>query len=100
MLPSLALAPAKAHAAQGATLTVGSKIDYDSYNTTWFEVDGQPAWCGNPSKNTPEAGSYEKSPLSAISGAPRSWRPTSGSPGALPASTLRCGRIPGTAAGR
>ena len=68
MLPSLALAPAKAHAAQGATLTVGSKIDYDSYNTTWFEVDGQPAWCGNPSKNTPEAGSYEKSPLSAISG--------------------------------
>lgn len=68
MLPSLALAPAKAHAAQGATLTVGSKIDYDSYNTTWFEVDGQPAWCGNPSKNTPEAGTYEKSPLSAISG--------------------------------
>lgn len=68
MLPSLALAPAKAHAAQGATLIVGSRIDYDSYNTTWFEVDGQPAWCGNPSKNTPEAGSYEKSPLSAISG--------------------------------
>lgn len=68
LVPSLALAPAKAHAAQGATLTVGSRIEYDTYNTTWFEVDGQPAWCGNPSKLTPDAGTYEKSALDAISG--------------------------------
>ena len=68
LVPSLALAPAKAHAAQGATLTVGSRIEYDTYNTTWFEVDGQPAWCGNPSKFTPDAGTYEKSPLDAYSG--------------------------------
>lgn len=68
LAPSLALAPAKAHAAQGATLTVGSRIEYDSYNTTWFEVDGQPAWCGNPSKSTPDAGTYEKSALDAMSG--------------------------------
>lgn len=68
MLPALALSPARAHASGGAVLTVGSKIAYDSYNTTWFEVDGQPAWCGNPSKNTPAAGTYEKSPLSAMSG--------------------------------
>lgn len=68
LLPSMALLPGKAHASEGATLTVGSKIEYDAYNTTWFEVDGQPAWCGNPSKNTPEAGTYAKSPLSAISG--------------------------------
>ena len=66
--PALGLAPDKAHAAQGATLTVGDKIHYDSYNTTWFEVDGQPAWCGNPSKLTPDAGTYEKSPLSTTSG--------------------------------
>ena len=68
LVPSLTLAPAKAHAAQGATLTVGSRIEYDTYNTTWFEVDGQPAWCGNPSKLTPDAGTYEKSALDAISG--------------------------------
>lgn len=68
LVPLLTLAPAKAHAAQGATLTVGDKIHYDSYNTTWFEVDGQPAWCGNPSKLTPDAGTYEKSPLSTTSG--------------------------------
>ena len=66
--PALGLAPDKAHAAQGATLTVGDKIHYDSYSTTWFEVDGQPAWCGNPSKLTPDAGTYEKSPLSTVSG--------------------------------
>ena len=68
LLPSLALSPAKAQAAQGASLTVGSRIEYDSYNTTWFEVDGQPAWCGNPSKSTPDAGTYAKQPLEAISG--------------------------------
>lgn len=68
LLPAMGLAPAKAHASEGATLTVGSRIEYDAYNTTWFEVDGQPAWCGNPSKVTPAAGTYEKSPLSAISG--------------------------------
>ena len=68
MLPALALSPARAHASGGAVLTVGSKIAYDSYNTTWFEVDGQPAWCGNPSKGTPAAGTYERSPLSAMSG--------------------------------
>lgn len=66
--PALGVAPDKAHAAQGATLTVGDKIHYDSYSTTWFEVDGQPAWCGNPSKLTPDAGTYEKSPLSTTSG--------------------------------
>lgn len=31
-------------------------------------MDGQPAWCGNPSKLTPDAGTYEKSPLDAYSG--------------------------------
>lgn len=67
-LPALALAPATAHASEGVSLSVGSRIEYDSYNTTWFEADGQPAWCGNPAKNTPAAGTYEKSPLSAMSG--------------------------------
>lgn len=63
-----ALAPAQARAAQGVELTVGSKIDYDSYCTTWFEADGQPAWCANPSKAAPDAGTYDKQPLSTPSG--------------------------------
>ncbi|WP_101721029.1 VaFE repeat-containing surface-anchored protein [Eggerthella timonensis] len=67
MLPALGL-PGKADAAQGAALSVGADILYDSYHTTWFEVDGQTAWCANPSKYTPEAGSYAKQTLSAPSG--------------------------------
>ncbi len=31
LVPSLALAPAKAHAAQGVNLTIGPKIEYDAY---------------------------------------------------------------------
>ena len=68
LLPAIAAFPKEARAAEGVTLTVGSRIDYDSYNTTWFEADGQPAWCGNPSKSTPEAGTYTKQPLEAASG--------------------------------
>lgn len=60
--------PRTAQAAEGVHLSVGSKIDYDAYNTTWFEADGQPAWCANPSKNSPSAGTYTKQPLSTPSG--------------------------------
>ena len=67
MLPAFGL-PGKADAAQGAALSVGADILYDSYHTTWFEVDGQTAWCANPSKYTPEAGSYAKQTISAPSG--------------------------------
>lgn len=68
LLPAAALAPAEAQAAQRATLTVGPDIEYDAFFTSWFEVDGQPAWCGNPSKPTPQGGDYDKQPLSAPSG--------------------------------
>ena len=46
----------------------GKHAPYDSYFTNWFEVDGQAAWCGNPSMATPGAGSYPKQALSAASG--------------------------------
>lgn len=68
LAPAAALAPGKAHASEGVKLTVGSKIEYDSYHTTWFEADGQPAWCANPSKASPGAGTYERQPLSTPSG--------------------------------
>lgn len=63
-----ALAPPRALAAETGTLTVGGRIDYDAYHTSWFDVDGQMAWCGNPSMATPASGSYSKQPLSAASG--------------------------------
>lgn len=68
MIPAFGLAPEQARAAQGATLSVGHTIEYDTYHTNWFEVDGQAAWCGNPSKYTPAPGTYTKQPLSAPSG--------------------------------
>lgn len=58
----------RAYAAESGNLTVGRTISYDSYFTNWFEVDGQVAWCGNPSMATPGAGSYPKQALSAASG--------------------------------
>ena len=63
-----AAVPQRAHAAESGSLTVGRTISYDSYFTNWFEVDGQAAWCGNPSMATPGAGSYPKQALSAASG--------------------------------
>lgn len=67
LLPA-SFAPQTARASQGASLTVGSRIDYDAYYTTWFDVDGQTAWCANPSKTTPPPGTYSKQPLAAASG--------------------------------
>lgn len=68
MMAPAAAAPPKAHAAETGNLTVGGKIYYDAYNTNWFDVDGQMAWCGNPSMATPGSGTYAKQPLSAASG--------------------------------
>ena len=68
MLAPAAGAPRLAWAAETGSLTVGGKIYYDAYNTNWFEVDGQMAWCGNPSMATPGSGTYAKQPLSAASG--------------------------------
>lgn len=68
MVAPAAGAPRRAWAAETGTLTVGGKIYYDAYNTNWFDVDGQMAWCGNPSMATPGSGTYAKQPLSAASG--------------------------------
>lgn len=68
MVAPAAGVPRRAWAAETGTLTVGGKIYYDAYNTNWFDVDGQMAWCGNPSMATPGSGTYAKQPLSAASG--------------------------------
>lgn len=67
-IPALGASPGKAHASESATLVVGPRVEYDTFFTNRFEVDGQAAWCGNPSKDTPAPGVYEKQPLSAPSG--------------------------------
>lgn len=58
----------KAFGAESANLTVGGKIHYAGYTTTWMYADGEIAYCGNPSAATPPAGNYSKSSISAPSG--------------------------------
>lgn len=62
------LAPVTAHAEETANLTIGSKISYGGFTTTWMEADGTMAYCGNPSAATPPAGSYSKHEIDAPSG--------------------------------
>lgn len=62
------LSAGPAEAAESASLTVGSKIPYGGYTTTWMEADGEMAYCADPQSATPEPGSYAKSPLKAPSG--------------------------------
>ena len=59
LLPVTALtAPQHAYAAT-STLSVGKKISYAGYSTHLFDVNGHWAFCVNPEKPTPPAGSYE-----------------------------------------
>ncbi len=52
-----------------ASLTVGGQDHTTTpYITNWFDVDGQIAWCGNPSMATPGAGTYAKQPSPPASG--------------------------------
>lgn len=60
--------PQEAYAAETANLTVGGKNSYGGYYTTWMYADGEVAYCANPSAATPPAGTYSKSPVSAMSG--------------------------------
>lgn len=68
VLMTFSQAAPSAYAAESAVLEVGGRIDYAGYNTTWMCADGEIAYCGNPSANTPPAGSYTKNAISAPSG--------------------------------
>ena len=57
-----------AEAAETANLSVGGKISYGGYNTTWMQANGEMAYCANPSASTPGEGTYTKHVLSAPSG--------------------------------
>lgn len=57
-----------AEAAESASLSIGGKISYGGYSTTWMQADGEMAYCANPSASTPGPGTYTKHALSAPSG--------------------------------
>ena len=68
VIGALAASGQSAYAAETASLSIGGKIPYAGYTTTWMYADGEMAYCGNPSAATPSAGTYTKSAISSISG--------------------------------
>lgn len=52
-----------AQSKKSVQLTVGKKIYYGTYYTSYFRVDGKMAYCLEPLKDAPGSGSYEVSPL-------------------------------------
>ena len=68
VIGSLAVSGQSAFAAETASLSIGGKIPYAGYTTTWMYADGEMAYCGNPSAATPPAGTYTKSAINSTSG--------------------------------
>ena len=68
VIGALTVSGQSAYAAETASLSIGGKIPYAGYTTTWMYADGEMAYCGNPSAATPPAGTYTKSAVSSISG--------------------------------
>lgn len=62
------LTASSAYAAETASLSIGGKIPYAGYTTTWMYADGEMAYCGNPSAATPPSGTYAKSAINSASG--------------------------------
>ena len=58
LIPSQLLGAGKAYADTSGYLSVGGEIWYGGWNTNWFDVDGNVAYCGNPSAATPGGGWY------------------------------------------
>ena len=68
VIGALAASGQSAFASETASLSIGGKIPYAGYTTTWMYADGEMAYCGNPSAATPPAGTYTKSAISSVSG--------------------------------
>ena len=62
LLASVAASPA--YAAPGTVdVSIGGKIPYGGFATTWMSADGNIAYCAEPSSPTPAPGSYSTSPV-------------------------------------
>lgn len=65
MVPVAAvIAPEQAHASATGELWVGEDIPYGGWSTKSFAVNGNEAYCGDPAKGTPPAGTYSMDPVS------------------------------------
>lgn len=65
--------PTQAAFADAAQLDVGHKIEYASWETNSFTVNGMEAYCGAPSSSTPRSGSYETQSLTDTAVAAGLW---------------------------
>ena len=62
LLASVAASPAYA-APSTVDVSIGGKIPYGGFATTWMSADGNIAYCAEPSSPTPAPGSYSTSPV-------------------------------------
>ena len=62
LLASVATSPAYA-APSTVDVSIGGKIPYGGFATTWMSADGNIAYCAEPSSPTPAPGSYSTSPV-------------------------------------
>ena len=62
LLASVAASPAYA-APSTVDVSIGGKIPYGGFATTWMSADGNIAYCAEPSSPTPAPGPYSTSPV-------------------------------------
>ena len=58
---SVAIVPAKAYASGDVNVSIGKNLPYAGYETTQMSADGNDAYCIEPSRSTPDAGTYPTS---------------------------------------
>ena len=58
---SVAIVPAKAYAFGDVSVSIGKNLPYAGYETTQMSADGNDAYCIEPSRSTPDAGTYPTS---------------------------------------
>lgn len=66
---SVAIVPVSAYAAGNVNVSIGRNIPYAGYVTTDMSADGQIAYCIEPMRGTPAAGSYSTSPAEDLAAA-------------------------------
>ena len=58
---SVAIVPTKAYASGDVSVSIGKNLPYAGYETTQMSADGNDAYCIEPSRSTPDAGTYPTS---------------------------------------
>lgn len=91
---SVAIVPTKAYASGNVNVSIGKSIPYAGYETTQMSANGNDAYCIEPSRSTPDAGTYPTSePGEVVAAIETEWDEEIGSyiaktaPDALPYGT-------------